>query len=61
MPLKLTLIFSRVWYIVAAALTFGVIAAVSALIYFTHAPIAQHLANVALCATAWSHGQCVWY
>ncbi len=60
-PVKLTLIFSRVWYLVAAAFTFGLIAAVSALIYVTHAPVAQHLANIALCATAWSHGQCAWF
>jgi hypothetical protein len=59
-PVKLTLIFSRVWYFVAAGLTVSVIAAASALIYFTHAPVALFLSNVALCATSWSHGQCAW-
>ncbi len=59
-PVKLTLIFSRIWYVIAAGITIGVIAAASALIYFSHAPVAEFLANVALCATAWSHGQCAW-
>jgi hypothetical protein len=60
-PVKLTLIFSRIWYLVAAALTVGVIACASAVIYFTHAPVALFLSNVALCATSWSHGQCAWF
>jgi hypothetical protein len=60
-PVKIALIFSRVWYLVAAGVTAGVIAGASALVYFTHAPVAQFLANVALCATAWSHGKCGWF
>jgi hypothetical protein len=60
-PVKMALIFSRMWYLVAAGLTASVIAGTSALIYFTHAPVAQFLGNVALCATAWSHGKCVWF
>lgn len=59
-PVKLTLIFSRVWYFVAAGITVCLIAAASALIYFTHAPVALFLSNVAICATSWSHGQCAW-
>jgi hypothetical protein len=59
-PVKLTLIFSRIWYVVAAGITGAVIAGASALIYFTHAPVAQFLSNVAMCSTAWSHGQCAW-
>lgn len=60
-PVKLTLIFSRVWYLVALAITLGVIAAASGLIYLFHAPVAQFLSNVAFCATSWSHGKCVWH
>jgi hypothetical protein len=60
-PVKITLIFSRLWYLVAAGLTAGVIAGASALVYVTHAPVAQFLANVALCATSWSHGKCEWF
>jgi len=60
-PVKLTLIFSRVWYLVAAAITIGLIAGASAVIYLTHAPVALFLSNVANCATSWSHGQCVWF
>jgi hypothetical protein len=60
-PVKLTLIFSRVWYFVAAAIAAGVIAAASWLIWYTHAPVAEFLSNVALGATCWSHGQCVWF
>ncbi len=57
-PVKITLILSRVWYVVAISLTVSLIAGASALIYVTHAPVAQFLRDVALCATAWSHGQC---
>jgi hypothetical protein len=60
-PVKITLIISRMWYAVAAAVTVSLIAGVSALVYFTHAPVAQFLADVALCATSWSHGKCVWF
>jgi hypothetical protein len=60
-PVKLTLIFSRVWYLVAAGVTVALIAGVSTLIHLSHAPIAQFLTDVALCATSWSHGQCVWF
>jgi len=59
-PVKITLILSRIWYGVAAGLTAGLIAGASALIYVTHAPVAQFLGDVALCATAWSHGKCAW-
>jgi hypothetical protein len=60
-PVKLTLIFSRIWYLVAAGITVSVIAAASVAIYFTHAPVAQFLSTAALCATSWSHGQCAWF
>ncbi len=60
-PVKITLILSRMWYLVAAAVTAALIAGVSALITVTHAPVAQFLANVALCATSWSHGKCAWF
>ncbi len=60
-PVKLTLIISRMWYIVAACVTFGVIAGASALVYVAHAPVAQFLADTALCATSWSHGKCAWF
>lgn len=60
-PVKLTLIFSRVWYLVAAAITAGFIAGASWLIWYTHAPVAEFLSDVALCATSWSHGQCAWF
>jgi hypothetical protein len=59
-PVKLTLIFSRIWYLVAAGITVIIIAGASAIIYLTHAPVAEFLSHVAMCATAWSHGQCVW-
>ena len=39
----------------------GVIAGASALVYVTHAPVAQFLADTALCATSWSHGKCAWF
>ena len=61
MPVKITLILSRIWYVVAAGLTASLIAGASALIYVTHAPVAQFLGDVALCATSWSHGKCVWF
>ena len=54
MPVKITLILSRIWYVVAAGLTASLIAGASALIYITHAPVAQFLGDVAFCATAWS-------
>jgi hypothetical protein len=60
-PVKIALIFSRMWYFVAAGVTASLIAGASALIYFTHAPVAQFLATVALCATSWSHGKCGWF
>jgi hypothetical protein len=60
-PVKLTLIFSRIWYLISGVVTAGVIAGASALITLTHAPVAQFLTNVALCATVWSHGQCAWF
>jgi len=59
-PVKLTLIFSRIWYLIAGALTVGMIAGASALIYLTHAPVAQFLSHVAFCSTSWSRGQCPW-
>lgn len=59
-PVKLTLIFSRLWYFVAAGITVWVIAAASWLIWYTHAPFAAFLSDVAQCATSWSHGQCAW-
>jgi len=60
-PVKLTLIFSRMWYLAGAAVTACVIAGASWLIWYTHAPVAQFLSNVAQCATSWSHGQCAWF
>jgi hypothetical protein len=60
-PVRIALIFSRMWYFVAAVATLGVIAGASALIHVTHAPVAQFLSNVALCATSWSHGKCAWF
>ncbi len=60
-PVKLTLIFSRVWYLVAAAITVGFVAGASWLIWYTHAPVAEFLSDVAQCATSWSHGQCAWF
>ncbi len=60
-PVKLTLILARVWYLVAAALTIGLIALVSAAISYSHAPAGQFLSKVALCSTAWSHGRCGWF
>ncbi len=61
-PVKLTLIFSRIWYLVAAIITVCIIAATSWLIWYTHAPVAQFLSDVAHCATSWSgQSQCVWF
>jgi hypothetical protein len=60
-PVKLTIIFSRVWYLVAAAVTIGIIACTSWVIWYTHAPVASFLSNVAICSTSWSHGQCGWF
>jgi hypothetical protein len=60
-PIKLTIILSRIWYLIAAAVTIGVIACASWLIWYTHAPVASFLSNVAFCATSWSHSQCAWY
>jgi hypothetical protein len=59
-PIKLTIIFSRIWYPVMAAVTIGIIACASWLIWYTHAPVALFLSNVAICTTSWSHGQCGW-
>jgi len=58
MPVKITLILARLWYVVAAAVTLAVIAGVSGLISLTHFPVGRFLADVAVCATSWSHGQC---
>ncbi len=60
-PVKLTLIFSHIWYLVSAAITIAFIATAGWLISYTHAPVADFLSDVAHCATSWSHGQCVWY
>jgi hypothetical protein len=60
-PVKITLIISRAWYLVSASATVCIIAGASALIYLTHAPVAHFLANVALCTTSWSHGKCEWF
>ncbi len=60
-PIKITLIISRMWYLVAAAFTVSLIVGASALIYVSHAPVAQFLGNLALCATSWSHGKCAWF
>jgi hypothetical protein len=60
-PIKLTIIFSRLWYLIAAAVTIGIIACASWLIWYSHAPVASFLSNVAICATSWSHGQCAWF
>ncbi len=60
-PVKLTIIFSRVWYAFSAAVTIGIVAGMSALIFYTHAPVADFLSNVAFCSTSWSHGQCAWF
>jgi hypothetical protein len=59
-PVKLTLIFARIWYLAGAAVTATLIASASALITITHAPVAKFLSAVAYCTTAWSHGQCPW-
>jgi hypothetical protein len=59
-PVKLAIIFSRIWYLAGGAITAGLIAAASAVIYVTHAPVALFLSNVAHCATSWSHGHCIW-
>ncbi len=60
-PVKLTLIFSRMWYLVSAAITIAIIAAAGWLISYTNAPVAGFLSDVAHCATSWSHGQCAWF
>jgi hypothetical protein len=61
-PVKLTLIFSRAWYFVSAAITICLIAGASWLIYYTHAPFAEFLSNVAQCATSWNgNSQCAWF
>ncbi len=60
-PVKMALIYSRAWYVAAAAITAGVIALASWLISITHTPVAQFLSGVAHCSTAWSHGQCPWF
>mgnify|MGYP005814908865 CR=1 FL=1 len=61
-PVTLTLIFSRVWYLVSAAIAAGLIAGASWLIWLTHVPVAAFLSNVALCTTSWSaNSQCVWF
>ena len=60
-PVKMALIYSRAWYLAAAAITAGVIALASWLISITHTPVAQFLSGVAHCSTAWSHGQCPWF
>ncbi len=60
-PIKITLIISHMWYLAAAAFTVSLIAGAGALIYISHAPVAEFLGNVALCATSWSHGKCAWF
>jgi hypothetical protein len=48
--------------LIATGIAIGVIAGAGALIYLTHVPVAQFLANVALCTTEWNqHGQCPWF
>jgi hypothetical protein len=60
-PIEITLIISRMWYIVAAGFAAAVIAGAGALIYLTQTPVAEFLGNVALCSTSWSHGKCAWF
>jgi hypothetical protein len=60
-PVKIALLVSRMWYVVAACVTIGVIAGAGALIHVTHAPVAHFLADVAQCSTSWSHGKCAWF
>ena len=61
-PVRLTLILSRIWYVVAAAVTVSAVAGASWLIWYTHAPVAEFLAGVARCTTSWSgHSHCTWF
>ncbi len=60
-PVKLAVIFSRLWYVIAALVTAGLIAGAGVLIFITHAPVAEFLFKIAECSTVWSKGQCAWF
>jgi hypothetical protein len=49
---------TRLWYIPALALSLTVYIAVWGIFYLLQIPLAQFLYTLALCSTAWSHGQC---
>jgi hypothetical protein len=60
-PIKLMIILSRVWYLIAITAVLGLIAGGGYLISLLYGPAAGLLQEVALCSTAWSHGTCAWF
>lgn len=51
---------SRLWYLPALALSVGVFIGVWAAFHVSGVPIAVFLRDLALCSTAWGHGECPW-
>lgn len=55
-----TLYLARLWYLPALALSVGVFIGVWAAIHSSGIPVAGLLRDLALCSTAWGHGECPW-
>jgi hypothetical protein len=55
-----TISVSRIWYLPALALSVGIFVGVWALFHASGVPIALFLRDLALCSTAWGHGECPW-
>ncbi len=51
---------SRLWYLPAFLISVGAFLGIWRLIHLAGLPVAGFLENLALCATAWGHGQCAW-
>ncbi len=49
---------SRLWYIPAAALSFGLFVGLAALVEVSGVALGDFLVKLAFCASSWSHGQC---
>ena len=53
-----TVYLTRLWYIPALLVSLAVYACVWGILHLTSIPVASFLQMLALCSTAWSHGQC---
>jgi hypothetical protein len=55
-----TLYWSWLWYLPALAISVGVFLGVWGAFHIAGVPVAAFLRDLALCSTAWGHGQCPW-